>query len=282
MNLVAGIIIFVVVLIGGIASQPKTTNIQAPSTISIIPKKNTPTIIKTTITTKELYQVTKIIDGDTIDIDINGKMERIRLIGIDTPEIVDPRKPVQCFGIEASKKAKEVLSNKKVLIESDPTQGDKDKYGRLLRYIFLEDGTSLNKTMILEGFAHEYTYKTPYKYQSEYKEAEKKSREGGKGLWADNVCVTPTPTNVPKPTSLPTNIPTIYILPTSVPQIPIYIPATQVPQVNTGGGYSCNCSKTCGAMESCDEAYYQLNNCGCSVRDGDHDGVPCESICSGG
>ena len=55
------------------------------------------------------YQVIKVVDGDTITIDLNGKAETIRLIGINTPETVDPRKPVECFGVEASNKAKELL-----------------------------------------------------------------------------------------------------------------------------------------------------------------------------
>jgi micrococcal nuclease len=136
-----------------------------------------------------LYQVTQVVDGDTIKVDLNGTTETLRLIGIDTPETVDPRKPVQCFGEEASKKAKEILTDKKVTIEADPTQGERDKYSRLLRYVFLEDGTFFNKQMIDEGYAHEYTYQSnPYKYQTEFKDAEKSAREGKKGLWSDDTC----------------------------------------------------------------------------------------------
>lgn len=108
---------------------------------------------------------------------MDGTRETIRLIGIDTPETVDPRKPVQCFGGEASNKAKELLSGKKVRIEKDSTQGDRDKYGRLLTYIYREDGLFFNKYMIEQGYAYEYTYDTPYKYQAEFKEAEKYARE---------------------------------------------------------------------------------------------------------
>lgn len=129
-----------------------------------------------------------VTDGDTLKINLNGKTETIRLIGIDTPETQDPRKPVQCFGKEASNKAKEMLNGQKVRIESDPTQGDKDKYGRLLRYVYLQDGTFFNKYMIEEGYAHEYTYNLPYKYQSEFKKAETQAREQNKGLWAANTC----------------------------------------------------------------------------------------------
>lgn len=136
----------------------------------------------------KLISVIKVVDGDTISVDIDGKKETIRMIGIDTPEVVDQRKPVQCFGREASEKAKELLAGKRVFLESDPTQGDRDKYGRLLRFVFLEDSTNFGKLMISEGYAHEYTYKIPYKYMEEFKEAERESREAKRGLWADGVC----------------------------------------------------------------------------------------------
>lgn len=134
------------------------------------------------------YKVVKVIDGDTIDVDVDGKFERLRLIGIDTPETVDPRKKVQCFGKEASNKAKELLFGRFVILESDETQGDRDKYKRLLRYVFLPDGTNFNLYMIAEGYAHEYTYQDPYKYQFDFKESEKQARENNKGLWNPNVC----------------------------------------------------------------------------------------------
>lgn len=91
--------------------------------------------------TGQLYKVSQVVDGNTIKVDLNGTIETIRLIGINTPETVDPRKPVECFGKEASDKAKALLSNTNVSLEADPTQGERDKYGRLLRYVFMEDGT---------------------------------------------------------------------------------------------------------------------------------------------
>lgn len=137
---------------------------------------------------EQFYDVVKVVDGDTIDVKINGKVQRIRLIGINTPESVDPRKPVECFGKEASNKAKEILQSKRVKLEADMSQDDQDKYHRLLRYVFLEDGTNFNRLMISEGYAFEYTYYLPYKYQTEFKQAEKEAREAKKGLWANNTC----------------------------------------------------------------------------------------------
>jgi len=156
----------------------------------------TPTIVPTAIPTKiieasknsELVKVTKIVDGDTIKVEINNQIETVRLIGIDTPEIKDPRKTVQCFGKEASEKTKELLENKMVILEADSTQTDRDKYNRLLRYVYLTDGTFINKKLIEEGFAFEYTYQIPYLYQAEFKAAQKLAETNNLGLWNENSC----------------------------------------------------------------------------------------------
>jgi len=133
-------------------------------------------------------KVTRVVDGDTIKVLIKNKEEMVRLIGIDAPETVDPKMPIQCFGKEASGKAEEMLSGKTVTLESDSTQGERDKYGRLLCYVFLNN-LSFNKFMISEGYAYEYTYQNnPYKYREEFKGAQKQARENKKGLWADGAC----------------------------------------------------------------------------------------------
>lgn len=139
---------------------------------------------------KNTFVVTRVVDGDTIVVTVPGKTEKVRLIGVDTPETVDPRKPVQCFGKEASDFTKSLLTNKSVRLESDSSQNDRDKYGRLLRYVFLGD-TNINEKIIVEGYGHEYTYRTPYKYQTEFKNAERLAREAKRGLWADNACGLP-------------------------------------------------------------------------------------------
>jgi micrococcal nuclease len=136
---------------------------------------------------QKTFAIVKVIDGDTVDVDINGNIERLRLIGINTPETVDPRKPVECFGTEASNKAKSLLDGARVVLKSDPSQGERDKYDRLLRYVFLEDGTNFNLLMIKEGYAHEYTYRAPYQYQAEFKQAQKEATANKIGLWGD-VC----------------------------------------------------------------------------------------------
>lgn len=151
-------------------------------------KQQSPVVPVSTNSQFQYYAVTSVVDGDTIKVNINGTVETLRLIGMDTPETVDPRKPVQCFGKEASSKAKELLVGTKVRLEKDPTQGELDKYGRTLAYIYREDGLFYNKYMIERGYAHEYTYDTPYQYQAEFKAAQKSAQENLRGLWSPTTC----------------------------------------------------------------------------------------------
>jgi micrococcal nuclease len=133
--------------------------------------------------------VTRVIDGDTIEVKINENVEKIRLIGIDTPETVSPNVGVECFGHEASNKAKADLVNKSVILVSDDSQGDKDKYGRLLRYIYLEgQAVSYNEQLILGGFAEEYTYDEEYELYDRFADAELEAILEGKGMWSDDAC----------------------------------------------------------------------------------------------
>jgi len=134
-----------------------------------------------------IFKVTRVIDGDTVEIE-GG--EHVRYIGIDTPETVDPRKPVQCFGIEASKKNEELVEGKVVRLEKDITE--KDKYGRLLRYVWMDD-LFVNLELVKQGFATSYSYPPDIKYQKEFQEAEKEAREAKRGLWG--ACpISPNPT----------------------------------------------------------------------------------------
>ena len=122
------------------------------------------------------FTVTKVVDGDTIHVDANGQRLKIRMIGLDTPETVDPRKPVQCFALEASAQAKTALSSQSVYLETDPSQDSVDRYGRTLAYIWTASGRLVNLDMIAEGFAHEYTYNLPYRYQQAFRTAEDDAR----------------------------------------------------------------------------------------------------------
>lgn len=128
--------------------------------------------------------VSYVIDGDTIDVGINNQRQRVRLLGVNTPETVDKNKPVECFGKEASAFLKRYLTGKSIVLESDPSQDDKDIYGRLLRYVFLSDGTNVDLLLIRSGYGREYTFKNQhFIFEKEFIEAENHARSEKKGLW---------------------------------------------------------------------------------------------------
>lgn len=199
---------------------------------------------------KDLFQVTEVVDGDTIKVSLLGTL---RLIGIDTPETRDPRKPVQCFGIEASNKAKELLSGKKVYLEYDPAQ-KQDKYGRTLAYVYREDGLFYNAEMIKQGYAHSYV-QFPHPRLDEFNLYQREARENGRGFWAANTCNGDTTKAI---SVINTN---------SIPLLPISN------EVNQGGFIPGTCASLkklgLGNFREGDPNYTKS-------RDGDGDGVACE------
>ena len=100
--------------------------------------------------TGELYPVVSVADGDTITVAIAGVDERVRLIGIDAPEL---HNPVECFAQESADHARGVLEGTSVRLVADPSQDDRDRYGRLLRYVFLPDGANVNADLVASGYA---------------------------------------------------------------------------------------------------------------------------------
>ena len=132
------------------------------------------------VSAQDIYRCTRVVDGDTIIVRMYGKEERVRLIGVDTPETVQPKKPVEYFGKEASAFTKRMVEGKQVRIEYD--QERRDKYGRLLAYIYLEDGTFLNAEILKQGYGFAYT-RFPFKYLDEFRGYEKDARENSRGLW---------------------------------------------------------------------------------------------------
>lgn len=115
-------------------------------------------------------ELVRVIDGDTIEVKIGETIVSVRLIGIDAPEMEEETK---IKAIESKKYLETLLQNQKIILEKDETQADRDVYNRLLRYIYLEDKTLVNKKMIEADMADEYTYITPYKFQNEFIQAEK-------------------------------------------------------------------------------------------------------------
>lgn len=128
------------------------------------------------------YTVTEAVDGDTIKIKMGDKIETIRMIGVDTPETHDPRKAVQCFGKQASDYTKNLLLNKQVRLESDPNDSDRDKYKRLLRYVYLGE-MLVNQELIKQGYAFAYTV-FPFTKLDDFRASEQEARAASRGLWA--------------------------------------------------------------------------------------------------
>jgi micrococcal nuclease len=130
--------------------------------------------------------VERVVDGDTVIVveADSGARERIRLIGVDTPETVEPGAPVDCFGPEASAYTTEALpAGSTVWLEDDASQGDADRYDRLLRYVWTGGGGLLNQQLIASGLGTEDTYDQPYRYRDAFVAAEAAARDSGAGLW---------------------------------------------------------------------------------------------------
>ena len=126
-------------------------------------------------------KVDRVVDGDTIKIFFEGDSDRVRLIGIDTPESVAPDENRNVpYGKIASEFTKEKLEGKDIELEFDVKE--RDEYGRLLAYVYL-DGVMFNKTLLDEGHAQIYTFPPNVKYVELFEEAQKAAREAGNGIW---------------------------------------------------------------------------------------------------
>ena len=129
---------------------------------------------------QEVFRCSRVVDGDTLIVEIAGKSERVRLIGVDTPETKHPKKPVEYFGKEASAFTRKMVEGKMVRLEYDGQK--RDRYGRLLAYVYLPDGTFLNAEIIKQGYGFAYT-RFPFKYIEQFRQYERSAREARMGLW---------------------------------------------------------------------------------------------------
>jgi micrococcal nuclease len=264
-------LVFVLMMVFGFLALPteKKAEIAVQNSASNSEVATNSSEIKSEIVKSEEGIVSRVVDGDTLEVTVGDKLMKIRVIGINTPETVDPRKSVECFGQQASAEAKKMLLNQKVYLEKDSTQGEKDKYDRYLRFVWLEsNNVDYGKQMIVNGFAFEYTYGTPYKYQLEYKLAQQSAEADKKGLWADDACAvvaTPKPTPSPKPTSAPSS------------------------SVNNGNSSGKSCSGPdldCGDFSTHTQAQAFFDGCGFTATNdpmkldgtGVGDGIACESL----
>lgn len=169
----------VLVIIGYFLGRSTTSIVQKP-VFSPTPAKQTLGAKEKTSQAdlQEVFLVTKVVDGDTIQINSG---QTVRYIGIDTPETSDPRTGVQCFGKEAAAKNRELVEGKQVHLEKDISETD--RYGRLLRYVFVGD-VFVNDELVRQGFAHASAYPPDVAFQDQFREAEQEAREQKRGLWA--------------------------------------------------------------------------------------------------
>lgn len=146
--------------------------------------ENTNALAEVDYRNMERAHVARVVDGDTIELKTG---EKVRYIGVDTPETKHPSKPVQCFGREASQRNKELVEGKEVLMEKDIS--NTDRYGRLLRYIYLpnpdatDEAIFVNEMLIEQGYGQVITYPPDVKYHEILLQAQKQAQEENKGLW---------------------------------------------------------------------------------------------------
>lgn len=137
--------------------------------------------------------VVRVVDGDTLVVELDSEPSReqkVRLLGVNTPETVDPRRAVECFGQEASSFAKTILAGQRVRLEADPEADEVDKYGRLLRNLYMEDGLDFNATLVVRGFANAYlSFPLNEERKIQLRRLEKQAEQAGAGLWSDQACV---------------------------------------------------------------------------------------------
>jgi micrococcal nuclease len=128
----------------------------------------------------EQAQVTRVVDGDTIEVLMAGATHKVRYIGIDTPETVDPRRPVECYGHEASERNRQLVEGRTVELEKDISETD--HFGRLLRYDWV-DGEMVNATLVREGYAVASTYPPDVKHQELFASLQREAIAADRGLW---------------------------------------------------------------------------------------------------
>lgn len=257
-------------IIGSASSPQSTSQEKAQNEIQISPspevigeQTQATTAPQETITptsTMQQAKVVRVVDGDTIEIE-GG--QRIRYIGIDTPETGG------CFATQSTNKNKELVEGKTIGLEKDVSETD--RYGRLLRYVYVGE-VLINEALVKEGYAQVYTYPPDVKYNERFLAAQKQARDNNKGLWS-SCQSTPIPTS--KSITNQQAISTPY--PTNPPQ-------------SSGGGsckYSCSSpDRDCSDFSTNAEAQAFFNCCGFTANNdpmkldsvGIGDGIACESL----
>ncbi|MEA2195456.1 MAG: micrococcal nuclease [Solirubrobacteraceae bacterium] len=131
----------------------------------------------------ELGRVVKVVDGDTIHVQLGSVREKVRYIGVDTPETKDPRRPVQCFGQKASDFNERLVGGQ--LVRLVPDVEERDRYGRLLAYVYrARDGLFVNAELARLGYAQPLSIAPDVRFAQRFTELAREAREAGRGLWA--------------------------------------------------------------------------------------------------
>jgi micrococcal nuclease len=142
--------------------------------------------IKQAITSNDpgLYTINHFVDGDTIAVNMNGNVEKVRFIGIDTPETHKPNTPVQCYGPAAAAFTKSTIGSQKVKLIADSQSTNRDRYNRLLRYVYLADGTDVNELLVTTGHAFYYPY-FPFTKSDQFAADQASAKAASLGLWGN-------------------------------------------------------------------------------------------------
>ncbi len=192
----------------GAATAPSPTPTRQPSPSATPSATAEPVLGAAPLGPTERAIVLRVVDGDTIEVDRGRGPERVRYIGIDTPEAVDPSRPVEWMGPEASAANAALVGGREVVLERDVSETD--RYGRLLRYVWVEDAGSptgwvfVNLALVAAGYAQVATYPPDVRYAELFLVAQAEARSAERGLWgAPPSTPTPRPTSAPKPSSTP-------------------------------------------------------------------------------
>lgn len=232
-------------------------------------------------------QVVQVVDGDTIKVVVDGVQYTLRYIGIDAPETVHPSKPVEWMGPEASEANRQLVEGQVVCLEKDVSETD--YYGRLLRYVRLEDGLFVNAELVRLGYAEMSTYPPDVRYVDLFLLLQQEAQDAGRGLWGPTptpeyfaflpyvfkfVAPTPTPTLVPtaKPTVLPPTV-TPMLPPTWTP-----VPPPTVVCDCSGNIYNCSDFSTQVQAQACYDYCVGQGRGDIHRLDRDNDGIACESL----
>jgi micrococcal nuclease len=139
---------------------------------------------KATTSQPGMYAIDHFIDGDTIAVNMNGKVESVRMIGVDTPETHKPNTPVQCYGPAAAAFTKNAIGSSRVRLASDSKSTDRDRYNRLLRYVYLPDGRLLDELLVQNGYGFAYT-QFPFTKSDQFSADQDSAKATNKGLWGN-------------------------------------------------------------------------------------------------